>query len=275
MRLLGDIGTIEWCRATNGILSGVERRRFIAAVLLETARSTPRLLLSKAGVRGKGGADPSVFCPPDTPFTRRVIEACAHLDPMLIQHGYRSYLFARALGALENLSCDDEALFIAAILHDYAFPSPDRIDDRCFTLVGAEVAADLLREAPLSEALQHDVLDGITLHLNPRVPPRQGILQHLLHDAILIDTVGVRAWDLDKKGMQRVVERHPRHGFIHRGSPRLRAHAAQLPSSRARQIYRCGFSAALRLGPWYAHEARILRDGPHATTAAYSREERA
>jgi hypothetical protein len=35
-RLLGDIGTIEWSRETNGLLRGSERWRYIVAVLLRT-----------------------------------------------------------------------------------------------------------------------------------------------------------------------------------------------------------------------------------------------
>ncbi len=39
------------------------------------------------------------------------------------------------------------------------------------------------------------------------------------------------------------------------------------PGSRAQQIYRCGFSAALRLGPWHAREARTLRLAADAVRA--------
>lgn len=256
-KLLGQIGTIEWCRATGGMLGSSERRRFVAAVMLETARSMPRLLLYGAGIKGSG-PDPSSFSPPDTSLTRRVLEASAHLDPMLLQHSYRSYLFARALGARDHLPCDDEALFVAAMLHDYAFPLLET-GDRCFTLKGAEVAAELLREASLSAELLHDVLDAITLHLNPRVTREQGNLQHLLHAGVMVDTVGVRAWQLDAAGMRDVLACHPRHGYVMRGDPRLRAHAVRHPRSRARQLYRCGFGMALRLGPWHAQEARTQR----------------
>ena len=120
-RLLRDIGTIEWSRATRGVLRDSERWRYVLAVLLVTMRATPRLLLAKAGLWGSG-ADPSAFTPPDTALTRRVLEACEEIAPMLVTHGIRSYLYARALAQLEKLSCDDEALFVAAVLHDFAFP---------------------------------------------------------------------------------------------------------------------------------------------------------
>ena len=123
-RLLGDIGTIEWSRETQGILRGPERLRYTAAVLMQTARVAPRLLLARAGVWG-GQVDPSCFAPPDTALTRRALEACADLHPMLVEHGLRSYLFARGLGQVEGLTCDDEALFVAAVRR--------RSSTRCWT----------------------------------------------------------------------------------------------------------------------------------------------
>jgi hypothetical protein len=49
-RLLGDIGTIEWGRRTRGLMSPAQRLRYMSAMMLETARSLPRLLLARAGV---------------------------------------------------------------------------------------------------------------------------------------------------------------------------------------------------------------------------------
>jgi hypothetical protein len=92
---------------------------------------------------------------------------------MLFEHGYRSYMFARALGTVERLECDDEALFAAAVLHDHAFSVMDTLSDRCFTLAGAEVAEQVLAASSLSRQSKHDALDAITLHLNPVVGPER------------------------------------------------------------------------------------------------------
>jgi hypothetical protein len=64
--LIGEIGTIEWCRRTNGILGRGERARYMAAVALETARALPRMLASRSG--SAGGPDPSALTRPDTAF---------------------------------------------------------------------------------------------------------------------------------------------------------------------------------------------------------------
>ena len=250
--LLGEIGTIEWSRRTNGILGHGERARFIAAVVMKTARSMPRVLASRVAGPGGSGPDPSELTPPDSAFARDVIEACTHLDPMVVEHGYRSYLFGRALGIVKGLECNEEALFAATMFHDYAFETMGELTDKCFTLAGAEVAAQALESSPLSETERHDVLDAITLHLNPVVWPEHGALQHLAHDGILLDVLGVRGWELDGAGVRRTFERHPRHGFSVRGEPLLREHGRRVRGCRASALFRAGFGPALRTGPWRA-----------------------
>ena len=54
--LLGDIGTIEWCRRTNGILGRGEKARYFVAVMLRFSGALPRLVAYRAGV-GAGGTD--------------------------------------------------------------------------------------------------------------------------------------------------------------------------------------------------------------------------
>jgi hypothetical protein len=249
---MGEIGTIEWCRRTNGILGRGEKARYMAAVVLETARALPRMLLSRGG--SGGGPDPSRLTPPDTPFAREVLEACAGLEPMTFEHSVRSYLFARALGELEGLECDEEALFAATMFHDYAFPRMDEIEGKCFTLAGAEDAERFLASSSLDRSLHRDVLDAITLHLNPRVPPAQGVLQHLAKDGIGLDVIGARAWDLDRAGIGRTFERHPRHGFNAKAEGLLRTNARRAPGCRAAAAFATGFGQALKTSPWHARD---------------------
>src|SRR5690242_1845002 len=127
--LLGDIGTIEWGRRTRGILGRGEQARFIAAVCLQTARALPRVLGAR---RGGSGPDPSELTPPDSAFAKEVVEACSDLGPAVIEHSYRSYLFARVLALVDGVECDEEALFAATMFHDYAFPTIETLTDRCF-----------------------------------------------------------------------------------------------------------------------------------------------
>jgi len=245
-------------------MTAAERRRFMAALLLETTRQLPRMLLARAGV-WSSGPDPSRITCPDTPFATRVIEATAHLEPMPLQHCLRSYLFARALAAAEQVHLDDEAVFAACLLHDLAFPSTEEpCADRCFALRGAELAEAVLEDSPLSAAQRHAVLDAITLHLNPHVTSDRGELQRLVHDGILADVMGVRAWEMDRAGFERVSEMHPRHAWNHRGPVGFCAHASRFPQSRAAAAVRCGFALSVRMSPGYALEVSTLdRDALH------------
>jgi hypothetical protein len=247
--LLGDIGTIEWSRRTKGILGRGERARYTAAFALTLIGSTPRLLAAKAGMRGSG-PDPSRLTPPDTLFAREVVEACAELGPMVVEHSYRSYIYGRALGVANGIECDEEALFAATMFHDYGFKGLEQLSDRCFTAAGAEAAEGLLADSSLGEASRHDVLDAITLHFNPKVKPEQGPVQHLTHDGVLLDVVGARSWELDPAGVRRVADRHPRHGFTIDAEPVLRTHIGRVPGCRVAAAFRVGFGQALTLSIW-------------------------
>jgi hypothetical protein len=252
MTMLGEIGSLEWARRTNGILGRGERARFLAAMALEQAKGAPALLAARTGRRrGRTGPDPSELTPPDTPVARETIEICAgELDRSIVEHSYRSYIYARALAGVEGVECDEEATFVAAMFHDYGTKEIDSLRDRCFTLLGAEGAEALLGRSGWEPARREVAAEAITRHLNPAVPLEQGAVQHLVHDGIILDVFGVRAWELDPEGIRRVRERHPRLKFNEVGGGMLRRHAHAVPGCRAAALFRGGFGLALRLGPW-------------------------
>jgi hypothetical protein len=249
--LLGDIGTIEWSRRTNGILGRGEKARFLAAVVLQTSRVLPKVLAYRAGRHGSG-PDPSQLTPPDSPFAQEVVEACRELEPTVVEHSYRSYIFGRALGLAEGIECDEEALFAATMFHDLAFPAMGSLTDKCFTLAGAEGAEPVLAGSSMPASTQSDVLEAITLHLNPAVPREQGAVQHLTHDGVLLDVLGVRAWELDPEGVQRVAQDHPRLGFTVAAEPVLHGHGRKVQGCRAGALFLAGFGPALKTSPWHA-----------------------
>lgn len=252
MGILGDIGTLEWARRTNGILGRGERARFIAAIALEQGRGLPRVLGARAGIGGGGpaGPDPSRLTPPDSSIAREVIEACADLDRSVVEHSYRSYLYARALVEAEGVECDAEAVFVGAMLHDYGMLEIESLRDRCFTLPGAEAAFAHGERADWETSRRDAAAEAITLHLNPAVPLEQGAVQHFVHDGVVLDVVGLRASELDKEGIQRVRAKHPRLEFNRVGGGMLREHGRRVDGCRAAALFATGFGLALRLGPW-------------------------
>jgi hypothetical protein len=249
--ILGDIGTLEWARRTNGILGRGERARFVTAVMWETGKGTPRVLASRAGWGRGGGPDPSQLTPPDSAVARETIEEVAGALPeTVVEHSYRSYIYARALAMAEGIECDEESAFVAAMFHDYGVKGIGDLHDRCFTLVGAAGAKAVAERAGWEAARRDATAEAITMHLNPWVPVERGSVQHLVHDGITLDVVGLRASELDPEGIKRVRDRHPRLGFNRVGGEILRDHGRAVAGCRAAALFATGFGLALRLGPW-------------------------
>ena len=238
--MLGEIGTLAWTRRTNGLLSRSERIRYIAAAVREQAVQGPRLVAWRLGHGGgTGDIDEEAMRIPDSRLARAAVEACAEVqNPMLMEHNYRSFFFARALGALERVAHDPELLFVATMLHDQGVLEPA---DRCFTLRGADEAEEIAGAV---------AAEAITLHLNAAVSVEQGAEAHLLHDAVLLDAVGLHAWKLKREAIERVRARHPRLKFTQESGPILGAQARAIPRCRTAAAMRSGFGLALRLSPW-------------------------
>ena len=237
--MLGEIGTLAWTRRTNGLLSRPERIRYVAAALREQARHAPALTAWRLGRDGTGDIGEQSLTIPDSKVARDALESAKAVQtPTLVEHAIRSFVYGRALGALHRLDHDPEVLFVAAALHDQGAV---RTAGRCFTLAGAE-EAERLSGAAAAEA--------VTLHLNPSVDPGQGAEAHLLHDGVLLDAVGLRAWELRREAIERVRARHPRLRFSQEGGRLLGEQAKAIPRCRTAAAMRSGFGLALRLGPW-------------------------
>jgi hypothetical protein len=236
--VLGEIGTLAWTRRTNGLLSRPERIRYVAGTLREQARHAPRLTAWRLGRDGTGEIGEDSLRIPDSQAARDAVEASKGVQPqMVIEHNYRSFIYARALGAVNRLDHDPEVLFVAAMLHDQGVAEPT---GRCFTLAGAEVAERLAGKT---------AAEAITLHLNPSVP-QQSPEAHLLHDGVLLDAVGLRAWELKREAIERVRAKHPRLRFSQDGARLLQAQARAIPRCRTAAVMKAGFALALKLGPW-------------------------
>ena len=249
--MLGEIGTLEWTRRTNGILSGSERARYIAAVTRTQALIGPRMLAYRLGRGGRGvraiGDDDLRI--PDSKVALDAVAAVKETHSRtIVEHNYRSFIYARAFGALGGIAHDEEVLFVAAMFHDAGLMEPG--DGRCFTLTGADQAERHLAAAGTPASKCAAAAEAVTLHINPAVPLEHGAEQHLMHDGVLLDAVGARAWELGREGIERVRERHPRLGFTQEARRLLGAHGKAVAGCRAAAAFQAGFGLAVRIGPW-------------------------
>jgi hypothetical protein len=252
--VLDDIGTLEWTRRTNGRLSSPERRRYIAAAVRTQARSAAPLLAYRLGRGSRRQADigEQDLRLPDSQIARDTVAECSATQPQtIIEHNYRSFIYARALASLDGIEHDEEVLFVAAMYHDAGAMEPDTADGgRCFTLKGAADAEARGKEAGWGTERCTAAAEAITLHINPAVPLEYGPEAHLMHDGVLLDAVALRAWDIRKEALERVRARHPRLRFSQEGGRLLGAQARAIPGCRIAAAMRAGFGLALRLGPW-------------------------
>jgi len=252
--VLAQIGTLAWTRRTNGLLNRPERARYIAAAVREQARAAPALFAFRLGrgARRQAAIEEEGLRIPDSQVARDAVEACSAVQSRsIIEHNYRSFIYARALGSLAGIGHDEELLFVATMFHDQGALEVDRSDGgRCFTLRGAADAESHGAAAGWPAERSAAAAEAITLHLNPSVSLERGPEAHLMHDGVLLDAVGLRAWQIRKDAIERVRSHHPRLRFSQEGGRLLGQQARAIPRCRTAAALGAGFGLALRFGPW-------------------------
>jgi len=252
MNATSTVGTVEWTQHTGGRLEPAERRRLVG----DLARVHARNVVGRFSVLAhldhgrRSCVPPARLLPPDTPLTRAAQDAAAGVLPAtLVNHSYRTYRFATALGELEGLEVDTEVLFAAALLHDTGLVLARGKDD--FTLTSARVAQDVAEQVGLSAPATKTLQTAITMHHSPHVPLAAGPVAYLLSAGAGVDVVGMRRWDLPPSILAQAVRDHPREGFKAYFTRAWATEAARVPQGRAQLLRRYGaFTAAIALAPF-------------------------
>jgi quinol monooxygenase YgiN len=119
-------------------LSSRERGRLLAAVALgqwENALGRAKLTLGRLPARA-ANVDLDTFSVPDSAFAREAERACDELPAALVSHSYRTWLFGRALAAVDGIALDLELFYCGSLLHDHGIAQPT--PGRDFTLASAD-----------------------------------------------------------------------------------------------------------------------------------------
>jgi hypothetical protein len=189
------------------------------------------------------------FRAPDSKFAREAEEACAELPPSLQGHSYRTWLFGRALAAVDGQRLDDELFYCGALLHDYGIVSPTARRD--FTLGSVERMLSCADAAGLDGARADLLADGICVHTTPGVEVgRDGAMGCYLQWGAMVDGAGLRMWDIAPRDVERVLRRYPRGDFKRELIGMMRAEAAAVPKGRFGLLVRCGLPLAVRMAPF-------------------------
>jgi ketosteroid isomerase-like protein len=131
---------------------------------------------------------------PDTDVARKAFAFAKRATPeFVLNHGVRSYVFARAHAARRGLrpgtDYDDELLFVSCILHNIGLSEQGDGDQR-FEVDGADTAAAFLRAHGVEERRVEIAWDAIALHTSPGVANRKAAEVALTRAGFLIDILG-------------------------------------------------------------------------------------
>jgi hypothetical protein len=245
------LGGLAWTRRTGGRLTAVERRRLLAAIALgqwENVLGRAKLALGRVPAQA-AAVDLGTFAVPDSAFAREAERACDELPQMLVGHSYRTWLFGRALAAVDRRELDDELFYCGALLHDHGITQPTA--GRDFTLGSAERTFACADAAGIAPERAEMLADAICVHVTPGVTvERDGPLGCYLQWGAMVDGAGLRKWDVTKANVDEVLRRYPRVDFKRQLIEMIQAEAKAVPDGRFGLLARCGLPLAVRLAPF-------------------------
>ena len=246
------LGGLAWARRTEGQLTSRERRRLLSAIALgqwENLLGRAKLALGRLPP-GAANVDLDTFTTPDSLFAREAEQACAELPASLVGHSYRTWLFGRALAALDGSELDVELFYCGSLLHDHGIAQPT--PGRDFTLASAERTLACATTANVSDdGRTQALMDAICVHTTPGVTiDRDGALGCYLQWGAMVDGAGLRIWDVAPANVTEILHRHPRKDFKRQLIAMIRAETAAVPQGRFGLLVRCGLPLAVRIAPY-------------------------
>jgi hypothetical protein len=234
-------------------LSSRERGRLLAAIALgqwENVLGRAKLTLGRLPP-GAAHVDLDTFAIPDSMFAREAEQACAELPAALVGHSYRTWLFGRALAAVDGSELDVELFYCGSLLHDHGIAQPT--SGRDFTLASADRTFACATTAAVDDDRAQALADAICVHTTPGVNiERDGELGCYLQWGAMVDGAGLRIWDVAPANVAEILRRYPRVDFKRQLIAMMRAEAAAVPQGRFGLLVRCGVPLAVRTAPFAA-----------------------
>lgn len=148
-------------------------------------------------------------CVPSTTFSQKLYQhAASHLEPVILNHSLRVYIYASALSQVDLTSIpqlqptagpeifspstnhadlDKSLLFAASMFHDMGTSVAHDHDQR-FEVCGADAAVAFMHSHGMSDPSdQRKVWEAIALHTSPGIAERMGPLTRLIRMAVKAD----------------------------------------------------------------------------------------
>ncbi len=245
-----SIGTLAWAHRGGGRLSRRDRLRCIVEALL--VRLNARLRVSQ---QVPFSIDPSSISIPDSALCNSASELLESVsEAWLVNHCFRTFLWAAILGKKERHRFDEELLFVASILHDLGLTDAaaqlGAAGVECFAVEGAFAAEHFLTKQGMGKSRREVVAEAISLHMNVRVPLAHGVEAYLLHEGAALDVVGARLRDIAEPTRQQLLTSYPRLEMNSRLAAVMQHQSSIRPHSRAGLLCRYGFISMIRRAPF-------------------------
>ncbi len=254
------IGSLEWAASKNGALTSAEKWSLFWVIVSEVPRRSVtypvgRLKL-KLSIRpsAKFEIDSATYSLPKITLALEAeTRAAKGLNPSLLNHSYRTFLFALALSYLDRIALDPvyiEHLYVTSLLHDIGLEAPD--PNCCFAVRGGQVMRKVAVRSGVGASVAKTLAEAITDHITPRrVGSELGPLPRMIQAGSLLDATGIRLWDISKDYQRSILKRYPRLDLKDQISARWKNEVATFPEGRAALVERFArFSCFVRFAPF-------------------------
>jgi len=226
---MASFGTLTWIDHTGGRVTALDR-------LCMTAQAIHARAKRKFSFKRLSDRRVEDILPPDSAIALEALSLCREASPLfLLNHCLRSYFWARLLDDRDQ-KVDQEALFVATMLHDLGLAPGHRLgcydNDECFSAVGAREAEAMALRHSWEEDRARRTADAIALHLNVVIHDHHGPEARLVRLGSGADAAGLGMSRLHPHQKEEVLRRYPRHGMKEGLVPLLENEALERPHCR-------------------------------------------
>jgi HD superfamily phosphodiesterase len=187
---------------------------------------------------------------PTTPACTGALDvAKQYCSPSLLNHSVRSYVWAAALGGLQDIPFDAELLYVAALLHDLGLVAEFDSHAVPFEDAGGQVAWVFATGAGWPVRRRARVAEVIVRHMWDRVDVAADAEGHLLERSTGLDISGRRTDEIPAGLRAEVLQRWPRLDIAAEFMSCITEQAQRKPDSTAGAAVRSGIAERIRGNP--------------------------
>ncbi|MCA6091097.1 HD domain-containing protein [Streptomyces sp. SCA3-4] len=175
--------------------------------------------------------------------------ASAYCSPALLHHSIRSYLWAAAHAAANDIAFDPELLYVASLLHDLGLVPAFDSHTLPFEEAGGHVAWVFAAAAGWPAERRKRVSEVIVRHMWSAVDVSEDPESHLLEFSTSLDISGRGAHELPERLRAEVLEHYPRAGLAEEFVTCFKSQAARKPGSAAASAIGAGIAERISANP--------------------------